>query len=64
MVLQRPFPVSESREPVQVTRAVPIPTTPNNPPGYSTQELNEKYRALLKEDGVGKLPIDCDASGH
>lgn len=46
--VQLPFPVRESREPVQVTRAVPIPTTPNNPPGYSTQELNEKYRALLK----------------
>ena len=31
-----------------MTRAVPIPTTPNNPSGYSTQELNQQYRALLK----------------
>ena len=46
--IDAPFPTRETREPVQVTRAVPIPTTPNNPPGYSTQELNQQYRALLK----------------
>ena len=46
--IETPFPIRESREPVQVTRAVPIPTTPSDPPGYSTQALNKKYRALLK----------------
>lgn len=46
--IEAPFPAREFREPVQVTRAVPIPDTPSNPPGYSTQELNQKYRALLK----------------
>ena len=43
-VLEVPFPPSESREPVQVTRALPIPSTPV---GYSTQDLNQKYQALL-----------------
>ena len=35
------------RNPVQVARIDPIPTTPNVPEGYSTSELNKKYQELL-----------------
>ena len=35
--IEAPFPIRESREPVQATKAVPIPTTPNDPAEYSTQ---------------------------
>ena len=36
------------RDPVQVTRVDPIPTTPNKPKGYSTAALNKKYQKLLE----------------
>jgi len=48
-VLGDTFPPSESadRDPVQVTRALPIPSTPDDPSGYSTQALNVRYQELL-----------------
>ncbi len=48
-VLGDTFPsiASADRDPVQVTRALPIPSTPNDPPGYSTQALNVRYQELL-----------------
>jgi hypothetical protein len=45
--LEVPYPAIADRQPVQVTRALPIPSTPVVDGGYSTQDLNLKYRALL-----------------
>lgn len=42
-----PFIAETDRIPVQVTRIDPIPNTPNNPAGYSTQDLNKKYQSLV-----------------
>jgi hypothetical protein len=42
-----PDPESPQRDPVQVTRALPIPSSPADPEGYSTQDLNLKYQELL-----------------
>lgn len=40
-----PQKTSDARNPIQVTRALPIPSTPAN---YSTQDLNLEYRKLLE----------------
>ncbi|MEP3654197.1 MAG: hypothetical protein ABJO36_04805 [Litorimonas sp.] len=42
-----PFVAEANRRPVQVTRVDPIPTTPAQPAGYSTQALNTKYQKLV-----------------
>ncbi|MDP6958658.1 MAG: hypothetical protein QF645_07585, partial [Planctomycetota bacterium] len=43
-----PFARLSERNPVQVTRLVPIPSTPRDPAGYSTADLNHRYRKLLR----------------